>query len=57
MGKGVRGGWMTGKKKKLYQCADCKLWYEDKEWADRCFEWCTAHHTCSLAITRHAIRD
>ncbi len=40
----------------LFQCAACKMRYKDKKWADRCFEWCTEHHSCNLEIIEHAVR-
>lgn len=39
-----------------FQCEDCKLQYREREWAEKCEEWCLGHHSCNLAITRHAIR-
>lgn len=40
----------------LFKCADCGLSYKEKEWAEKCYAWCTAHHSCNLAITKHAIK-
>ena len=42
--------------KKTYQCDNCKLYFEDKEWADKCQAWCDEHHTCNVEITKHRIR-
>ena len=39
---------------KLYQCPECKLWYEDKKWAEKCEAWCKEHHTCNIEIISHA---
>lgn len=41
---------------KLYQCEVCKLYYREKEWAERCQEWCEKHNSCNLEITSHAIK-
>ncbi len=37
-------------------CDDCKLKYKEKNWAEKCEEWCLAHHSCNIAITRHAVK-
>ncbi len=42
-------------KRRVYQCQDCKLYYKDKRWAEKCEEWCLAHHTCNIAITKHKL--
>lgn len=39
---------------KLYQCEECGLHYEDREWAEKCEAWCREHHSCSLEITSRA---
>lgn len=43
--------------KKLYQCPECGLWYEDKVWKDKCEAWCKEHHSCNLEIIKHAIKN
>ncbi|MCW6160536.1 MAG: hypothetical protein LVQ95_05640 [Candidatus Micrarchaeales archaeon] len=40
---------------KLYKCNFCGLHYNDKETADRCYAWCTAHNACNLEITRNSV--
>ncbi|NHV97574.1 MAG: hypothetical protein HA494_07315 [Thaumarchaeota archaeon] len=40
----------------LYECEECHLLYREKTWAERCEEFCTKHHACSLEITKHAVR-
>ncbi len=43
--------------KKLYQCSECGLSYEDKIWKDKCEAWCKKHHTCHVEITRRAVKN
>ena len=40
-----------------WQCEECGLVYEDREWALKCEAWCKEHHSCNLEITEHAIRE
>lgn len=40
--------------RKLYRCPECKLWYKDEEWAEKCEAWCKKHHTCNVEIITHA---
>lgn len=47
---------MVLKTKEGYICEDCKLAYEERLWAGKCEKWCRAHHSCNLAITRHALK-
>ncbi len=42
--------------KRLYQCKKCKLFYKDKEIAKQCEEYCKSHKSCSLLITKHAVK-
>ncbi len=35
-------------------CDECQLVYDERQWAEKCEEWCSAHHTCNIAITKHA---
>lgn len=39
-----------------YQCGECKFFYEDKEWAEKCEVWCKEHKSCNLEITKHSIK-
>lgn len=43
--------------KMLYQCPECKLWYEEKEWAEKCEAWCKEHKSCNIEITSHAVEN
>ena len=40
--------------KELYQCEECGLHYEDREWAEKCEAWCREHKSCNIEITAHA---
>ncbi len=43
--------------KTYYVCGVCNSSYEEKEWADKCREWCDSHDgTCSLEIIQHSVR-
>ncbi|KKR09754.1 MAG: hypothetical protein UT37_C0011G0011 [Parcubacteria group bacterium GW2011_GWA2_39_18] len=48
---------LTTKKEdnKLYQCPECGLWYNDKEWAEKCEAWCKERKSCNLEITSHSV--
>jgi len=37
-----------------WQCEECGLVYEDKDWAEKCEAWCKEHKSCNLEITAHA---
>ncbi len=41
--------------KVYYSCKECGFAYETHELAQKCEDWCKAHHSCSLEITRHAV--
>ena len=41
--------------KTLYLCEECGFAYEDKEWAQKCEDWCYEHHSCNMEITKHAV--
>lgn len=44
------------KTKEYYQCSECGMQYEDKEWAEKCEAWCKEHHSCNLEIIKHAVK-
>ena len=46
---------MPTKIESLYQCDDCKLLYEDEEWAQKCEDWCIEMKSCNIDITSHAV--
>lgn len=39
--------------KTLYICEECGFAYGEKEWAEKCQRWCSAHQSCNLEITEH----
>lgn len=39
----------------VYVCEACGLAYEEKEWAEKCQQWCDRHNSCNLEITQHAV--
>ena len=41
--------------KTFYTCEACGFAYEQKEWAQKCQEWCEEHNSCNLEITQHAV--
>ena len=41
---------------KHFYCEVCKLVYKEKEWAEKCEEWCKHNSTCNLEITKHSIK-
>ncbi len=42
---------------KTYICDECGFRYKDKEWAQKCGEWCKKYKSCNMEITKHAIKD
>lgn len=43
--------------KEPYQCPECGLKYQEKEWAEKCKEWCQEYKSCNLEITKHAVKN
>lgn len=43
--------------KTLYICEGCEFAYEDKEWAEKCEDYCKKHHSCNMEITAHAVKE
>ena len=39
----------------LYVCEACGFAYKQKEWAEKCQEWCQEHNSCNLEITQYAV--
>ena len=42
--------------KTYYQCEICMFYYEEKEWAQKCEDYCRKYKSCSLEITKHAVQ-
>lgn len=40
----------------LYKCEECGLEYKEKEWEEKCEEWCRQHKSCNLEIIKHAVK-
>lgn len=40
---------------KIYRCPECGLEYLQKEWAEKCREWCLQYKSCNLEITKYSI--
>lgn len=45
------------REKKLYECSECHLEYQDKKWAEKCEAWCREHKSCNLEIIAHAEKE
>jgi predicted ATP-dependent serine protease len=43
------------KGKVLFICEECGLAYEQKEWAEKCQQWCRENQSCNLEIIRHSV--
>ena len=41
--------------KKLFQCSECGLHYENEETAKQCEAWCKKYSSCSLDITKLSV--
>ena len=41
----------------LYMCEECGFAYEQKEWAEKCQQWCKQYQSCILEITQHAVQS
>jgi rubrerythrin len=40
----------------VYYCPVCGYGYADRETAEECREYCSTHASCSLEITKRAVR-
>ncbi|MEK7172754.1 MAG: DUF2933 domain-containing protein [Patescibacteria group bacterium] len=38
-----------------YKCSECGFEYKEKEWAEKCKNWCSKYKSCNLEITKQAI--
>jgi hypothetical protein len=48
---------MEENKQNLYECPECHLKYQDKEWAEKCETWCKRTKSCNLDIISHAEKE
>ncbi|MBI4044270.1 MAG: hypothetical protein HY392_01010 [Candidatus Diapherotrites archaeon] len=46
---------MVKAKNNLFQCNECKLFYKDREIAEKCEAWCSKHKSCNIEIIQHAV--
>jgi len=44
------------KKKEVYLCRICGVKYNDKNWAEKCEDWCRHNNSCNISITKHRIK-
>jgi hypothetical protein len=44
-------------KSKYYCCEECGVVYAEKEWAQKCENWCSEHHSCNIEIIKHAVKE
>ena len=44
------------KQKKYFRCEECNFYYKDERWAEKCENFCRKNKSCSLEITRQAIK-
>ena len=42
--------------KKKFKCEACGFLYKEKAWAKKCEDFCRKNHSCSIEITKHAIK-
>lgn len=42
--------------KQVYECDECGFKYADLETAEQCEKFCRTHNSCSMEITRKALR-
>jgi len=42
--------------KKYYQCDICKFYYETRELAQECEDFCNKFKSCSIEITKKAVQ-
>ena len=39
----------------FHVCEECGFAYHEKEWAQKCEEWCAKSKSCNLEIIKHAV--
>lgn len=40
--------------RKYYECGVCSLDCTEREWAEKCDQWCSTHQSCNLEVIKHA---
>jgi len=41
--------------KKYYECEACNMYYESREMAQKCEDFCNKYKSCDLEIIKHAV--
>ena len=41
--------------KKYFQCNECKLFYKNRNIAEKCENWCKEHNSCKLEIIKNNV--
>lgn len=44
------------KGKKYFECIECGFFYDTKELAEKCEEFCRKNKACNIEITKYAVR-
>jgi len=45
------------KDKNIYfQCEECSFYYNSKEMAEKCEEWCRKYKSCNIEIVANAVK-
>ena len=44
------------KDENVYECEECGFFYKEKQWSQKCEEWCKTHHSCNVSVIAHAVR-
>lgn len=39
----------------MFVCKECGYRYNEREWAEKCQAWCSAHQSCNLEIIQHGL--
>ena len=47
----------TQQNQAFFSCEVCKFKYKEREWAQKCEDWCKEKGSCNMEITAHAVRD
>lgn len=47
---------ISHKKNKYFQCNICKFYYKTKALAQECENFCNKYNSCSIEITKHAVK-
>jgi len=42
--------------KTYYICEECNFAYNEREWAQKCETFCREKRSCSIEITKHAVK-